>query len=131
MAGKLIKQVWQHYPALYVILLYCGLLMGFADAGERARPLRIGALTASWGPSPQVVCLRDGLTDVGYREHEQFVLGVRFTEGDPAALPAAAREPVQYGVDLIFADADHAAEDVDQVRLRPPRHPWPCCRTLF
>ena len=50
-----------------------------------------------------MVGLRDGLLALGYREHEQFVIGVRFTQGDLAALPAAARELVQYGVDLIFA----------------------------
>ena len=36
-------------------------------------------------------------------ENEQFVLGVRFTQGILAALPAAARELVQHEVDLIFA----------------------------
>ena len=45
-------------------------------------PIRIGVLTASWGPKPQVVGLRDGLIELGYREHEQFVLGVRFTQGN-------------------------------------------------
>jgi hypothetical protein len=80
MTGKLIKQVWQRYPALYVILLCSGLLIGFADAGERARPFRIGALTPSWGPSPQGVGLRDGLEELGYREHEHFTIGVRFIE---------------------------------------------------
>jgi putative ABC transport system substrate-binding protein len=40
--------------------------------------------------------------ELGYHENEQFVLGVRFTQGDLTALPAAARELVQYGVDLIF-----------------------------
>jgi hypothetical protein len=36
-------------------------------AGERARPFLIGALNASWGPTPQVVGLRDGLLALGYR----------------------------------------------------------------
>ena len=33
-------------------------------AVERARPFLIGALNASWGPTPQVVGLRDGLLAV-------------------------------------------------------------------
>jgi putative ABC transport system substrate-binding protein len=49
--------------------------------------------------------LREGLLALGYRENEQFILGVRFTQGDPAALPTAARELVRLGVDLIFISA--------------------------
>jgi hypothetical protein len=72
------------------------LLGGAVHAAERAHPFRIGALTESWGPTPSIVALRDGLLELGYRENEQFVLGVRFTQGDLAALPAAARELVQH-----------------------------------
>jgi hypothetical protein len=65
-----------------------------SHAAERTRPIQIGALTESWGPTPGIVGLRDGLPALGYREDEQFVLGVRFAQGDLAALPAAARELV-------------------------------------
>jgi hypothetical protein len=47
MTGELIKPVWQRYTTLYMILLCCELLTGFADAGERTRPFLIGALTES------------------------------------------------------------------------------------
>ncbi|MBI3303093.1 MAG: ABC transporter substrate-binding protein [Deltaproteobacteria bacterium] len=94
--------------SLMVLLMSSGLLIGAAGAAERARPFLIGALTASWGPTPAVTGLRDGLRDLGYREGEQFVLGVRFTQGDLGALPAAARELVQQGVDLIFASGQSA-----------------------
>ncbi len=95
---------WQYYVSLVVLLVSSGLLTGGVGAEERAQPIKIGVLTSSWGPTPAVVGLRDGLLELGYRENEQFVLGVRFTQGDLAALPAAARELVQYGVDIIFAD---------------------------
>jgi putative ABC transport system substrate-binding protein len=85
-------------------------LVGTAHTAERTRPLRIGALTESWGPTPAIVGLRDGLLALGYREHEQFVLGVRFTQGDLTALPTAARELVQLGVDLLFASDVPAAK---------------------
>jgi putative tryptophan/tyrosine transport system substrate-binding protein len=93
-----------------VLLVGRVLLVGTAHAAERTRPLRIGALTESWGPTPAIVGLRDGLLALGYREHEQFALGVRFTQGDLAALPAAARELVQLGVDLLFASDVPAAK---------------------
>jgi len=40
------------------------------------------------------------LLELGYKENEQFVIGVRFTQADLAALPAAARELAQYGVEV-------------------------------
>ena len=43
---------WQHAVMFVVLLVYSGLLLQGAHAAERSRPLRIGALTASWGPTP-------------------------------------------------------------------------------
>ena len=110
----------QWYAALIALLVGSGLLTSSVGAAERTYPIKIGVLTASWGPTPQVVGLRDGLLELGYRENEQFVLGVRFTQGDPAALPAAARELIQYGVDIIFADGDDSAKATQQATTRIP-----------
>jgi putative ABC transport system substrate-binding protein len=104
-----------------VLLLVCrGWFTSDTRAADRARPAHIGVLTASWGPTPQVMGLRDGLLKLGYREHEDFELGVRFTQGRVAALPAAARQLVQYGVDLIVADSDESAMAVQQATSRIP-----------
>jgi len=94
---------------LAVLLLMGGLYAGAAGAAERAKPILIGALNDSWGPPPGVVGLRDGLVELGYRENEQFVIGVRFTQGDTAALPGAARELVQQGVAILFTSEPNAA----------------------
>src|SRR5438132_8824958 len=103
---------------LIVLLVSSALRRGDARAAERARPIRIGALTESWGPTLEIVALRDGLLALGYREPEQFVLGVRFTQGDQTALPAAARELVQHGVDLIFAEGVPAAKVAQMMTSR-------------
>ena len=105
---------------LVVLLVGSGLLSGDASAAERARPIRVGALTESWGPTPAIVGLREGLLALGYREPEQFVLGVRFTQGDLDALPAAALALVQYGVDLIFVEGDTATKAVQIATTRIP-----------
>ena len=89
-------------------------------AEERTQPIKIGALAPTWGPTPDIVGLRDGLVELGYRENEQFVIGVRFTQGDLTALPAAARELVQYGVDIIFADYVDAAKAAQMATSRIP-----------
>jgi len=98
-------------PALAValVVLSVGVLGGGAVSAQPGRPVRIGELTESWGPTKGIVGFRDGLRELGYRENEHFVLGVRFTQGDTAALPAAARELVQQGVDLLLAAGADAA----------------------
>jgi len=78
-------------------------LSGHAIAAQPHRLIKIGALTESWGPTLAIVGLRDGLKELGYREDQDFVIGVRFTQGNSAELPAAARDLVKLGVDLIVA----------------------------
>ncbi len=106
--------------SLLVFLPAGYLIVSGAGAAERAGPVRIGALTESWGPTPQIVGLRDGLIGLGYRESEQFFIGVRFTRGDPAALPGAARELVQQGVVLIFASDESAAKAAQKATSKIP-----------
>jgi putative ABC transport system substrate-binding protein len=48
------------------------------------------------------------------------VLGVRFTQGDLASLPEAARQLVSYGVDLIFVDTDESAKAAQQATSQIP-----------
>jgi len=92
------------------LLVSSGLLTGGLGAAERAKPVKIGALTDSWGPTPGMLGLRDGLEKLGYREDKDFVIGVRFTQGDIATLPAAARELVQRGVDILFTSNPASAK---------------------
>jgi ABC-type uncharacterized transport system substrate-binding protein len=108
--------------ALVVLLMSGGELAGGTRPTERVQPFRIGVLTSSWGPTPWIVGLRDGLLALGYRENEHFVIGVRFTQGDLAALPAAARELVQYGVDLIVT----ATLEVKAAQMATTRIPIVC-----
>jgi putative ABC transport system substrate-binding protein len=105
---------------LVALLTSYGFLAGFTSATDFARPIRIGALTESWGPTPEIVGLRDGLLELGYREHEQFTIGVRFTRGDVAALLGAARELAEYEVDLIFASDILSAQAAQRATNRIP-----------
>src|SRR5690242_6016709 len=91
-----------HCYFILSLLIALTLFTSGAGAVERPKPIRIGALTDSWGPTPGLIGLRDGLTDLGYRENQDFVIGVRFTEGNIAALPQAARELVKQGVEILF-----------------------------
>jgi putative ABC transport system substrate-binding protein len=90
------------YLILFLLFAWSERLVCDAVAADRTKPIRIGALTDSWGPTPGMVGLRDGLQKLGYQENRDFVIGVRFTQGDISALPTAARELVQQGADLLF-----------------------------
>jgi putative ABC transport system substrate-binding protein len=91
-------------------MLLGGGLVGGSAAQPRAKPLLIGALTESWGPTPAIVGLRDGLVELGYRENEHFVLGIRFTEGSAEELPRAARQLVHRGADILVTGGGGAGE---------------------
>lgn len=110
---------WQ-MVVVALLLVSSGLVSRGVSRAERARPIRIGALTMSWGPTSMIVGFRDGLVELGYRNNEDFFLGVRFTQGDITALPAAARELVQSGVDLIFANENEAAKAAQRATARIP-----------
>lgn len=109
---------------LYVCLLTGALILVSALAGraaphEQNRLVKIGVLTPVWGATPQVVGLRDGLEELGYRENEDFVIGVRFTQGNLSMLSAAARDLVAMAPDLIVAH-DAAAVPIKQATAKIP-----------
>ncbi|MGH7828252.1 MAG: ABC transporter substrate-binding protein, partial [Candidatus Binatia bacterium] len=105
---------------VYAMLFALCALISDVSAAERTQPIRIGALTDSWGPTPGVVGLRDGLKELGYRENQDFVIGVRFTQGNIAALPQAARELVKQGVDIVFTNNPAPAKAAQMATNRIP-----------
>ena len=102
------------------MLLSLGRLSQSPEAAARQRPVRIGALTDSWGSTPHMAGLRDGLVALGYREREDFVIGVRFTQGQHARLPAAAQDLVRSGVDLLFVTSALPAQAAQRATTQIP-----------
>jgi len=106
-----------------VVLITLGMIVFACQrvaAAERQGPVKIGALNEGWGPTPATIGLRDGLLALGYREGEQFTIGVRFTQGDVGALPAAARELVRAGADIIFATTTNAVKAAQAATTETP-----------
>ena len=85
---------------------------------QSTRLAKIGALTESWGPTPAIVGLRDGLQELGSREEKDFTIGVRFTEGNTADLPAAARDLVRHRVDVIVTTESGTAVKAAQMATK-------------
>lgn len=112
------------WPSSLWVLVLCWVGCGFwthaGHCAERVRPIHIGALTDSWGPTSTIVGFRDGLVSLGYREPEDFVLGVRFTQGDRTALAVAASQIIEAGADLVFADSNSTAKAAQHATTHLP-----------
>jgi putative ABC transport system substrate-binding protein len=108
------------YVSLAVLVAGAWLLASGVSDAQHGRPVRIGVLTNSFGLPPPAVGLRDGLLALGYRENEQFVLGVRFTGGDMTTLHAGARELIEHGADLIFASGANPARAAREATKKIP-----------
>jgi ABC-type uncharacterized transport system substrate-binding protein len=90
-------------------------LLSRETSAQPTRLAKIGALTESWGPTPAIVGLRDGLQELGYREDKDFAIGVRFTEGKVAELPAAVRDLIRHRVDVIVTTESGTATKAAQM----------------
>ena len=90
--------------------LFLGVLLFSTPGHAFEAPVRIGVLTPAWGAPGGLDGLISGLVDRGYRENEDFVVGVRFTSGDLSQLPEAARAMLDHGVDIIIAQNVPAAK---------------------
>jgi len=96
--------------ALAGTLLLC-LFALVAEAQEARRPFRIGVLNEAFAAShPTVEGLRAGLKELGLDEGRHVTFDIRFTEGKPEAMPAAAGALVKTGVDLIFTSQEAATK---------------------
>jgi putative ABC transport system substrate-binding protein len=101
-------------------LLWLHILSTPALAKEFERPIRIGVVSPYWENTDQLNGLRQGLEELGYRESIDFVIGVRFTSGDTAALPGAVRELLGTGPDILFADSHWSALAVNKADPNAP-----------
>ena len=119
-------RTWTPYSQLPYLRLLAICVMGMSlsttdiSSAKGAPPTLIGVLSESWGPTSGVVGLRDGLVQLGYQENQDFVLGVRFTQGDNSALPGAAQELAQSGADLLLADSNSTAKALQRVSSHIP-----------
>jgi putative ABC transport system substrate-binding protein len=96
--------------ALAVALVLC-LLPLVAGAQEARRPFRIGVLNEAFAAShPTVEGLKAGLKELGLDEGRHVTFDIRFTEGKPEAMPAAAEALVKTGVDLIVTSQEAATK---------------------
>jgi len=116
----LVRKTPLRYLILFMLIVLQSLVIEDVGGAVRTKPILIGVLTDSWGPTPGVVGLRDGLKERGYFENQDYVIGVRFTQGNIAALPQAARELVGQGIDILFTANPAPAKAAQMATNRIP-----------
>lgn len=107
-------------PRWWALVMIALLTAGGPAAGQDIAPARIAVLTTSFGLVPHVAGLREGLAALGYREGDDFVLQVRFTEGDQTSVERAVGAAIWSGADLIFAIGARPALAAREMTRRIP-----------
>lgn len=96
----------------FIITLALGVLWAplSTKAQQPQRPYRIGILHEAYVPNiPQVEGLKAGLKALGVEEGRDVTFDIRFSRGNPQAIPAAAAALARPGTDLIYAADEEAA----------------------
>ena len=122
LSSRLVRQIrWVGQVCLLALIVGgIGLsIRGVSYAGAD-RPVQIGVLTDSWGPTPHYFGLRDGLIELGYRENIDFYLGVGPTEGNRHILIRAAEDLIELGANILYADSIAVAKAAQQVTTEIP-----------
>jgi putative ABC transport system substrate-binding protein len=92
-----------------VLAALLALSLSAAPGQPARRPFRVGVLNEAFSAShPTVEGLKAGLRELGLAEGRDVAFDIRFTEGKPEAMPAAAEGLVKTGVDLIFTSQEAA-----------------------
>jgi putative ABC transport system substrate-binding protein len=84
------------------------------------RPIPIGMLAYLYGPTADMLGMRDGLVELGLRQDEHVALGVRYAEGDENMLDTIVRQLVRDGAKVLYASGSKALEAAQQVTTRTP-----------
>jgi putative tryptophan/tyrosine transport system substrate-binding protein len=106
---------WVARIGLVVLLLW---LPG-ADAQQRAKTARVGLLSLSAGPNPNMDVFR-GLRELGWIEGKNLVVEERWAAGQQDRLPALAADLVRRNVDVIVTSSTPAAVAAKQATTRIP-----------
>jgi putative ABC transport system substrate-binding protein len=83
-------------------------------------PIAIGMLASLWGPTEDMLGVRDGLAALGYRQDEQVAFGFRAAEGHEDTLDTIARQLVRDGAQLLIASDWKALQAAQRVTTRTP-----------
>jgi putative ABC transport system substrate-binding protein len=90
----------------------------FLPPASRTKVPRVGILTLA--PHSGIEAFRQALRDLGYVEGRNIVLELRSAQGNEERLPALADELVNLKAEVILADGDRAAREVQRLTTTIP-----------
>jgi putative tryptophan/tyrosine transport system substrate-binding protein len=116
-----VRAVGHRRVSVYAVLVLLGLFLSSVEAQQQGRFYRIGVLNEAYAPHhPAVEGLKSGLKEIGFEEDHHVAFDIRFTEGNPQILPAAAAALVAGGMDLIFTSGEAATQAAKEVTQKIP-----------
>ncbi len=83
-------------------------------------PVAIGMLAYLWGPTDDMLGLRDGLAELGYHQNEHIALGVRFAEGRDHQLKPIVRQLVSNGAAVLYVSEWNVLQATQRVTAHIP-----------
>ena len=103
-----------------LLALLIGASVWAAEPPRRSGPVLIGMLTYLWGATSDMVAVRDGLEELGYRNNEHFAVGARAAEGSEAKLAVIMGEFKDAGVDIVYASGWKALQAARRAGIGKP-----------
>jgi ABC-type uncharacterized transport system substrate-binding protein len=109
-------------PIRLAIVLTVSLVLApyAADAQQPAKIPRIGFLSHSSGPNPDIDAFRQGLRELGWIEGQNIAVEYRWAAGRQDQLPALVAELVRLRVDVIVTSSTPAAQAAKQATTTIP-----------
>jgi putative ABC transport system substrate-binding protein len=114
------KAAWRFGWMMVLMALLVGISANDVPTSERDEPMPIGMLASLWGPTEDMLGLRDGLTARGIHQNEQVALGVRSAAGDASRLEVLARDLLRDGAKVLYASGWKALQAAQRVTRRTP-----------
>lgn len=106
---------------MVLVLLLAGTPAIGMETPERGDgPIAIGMLAHLWGPTEDMLGVRDGLAELGLHQNEQVALGVSYAAGDASRLEAMVRQLLRDGATMLYASGWKALEAARRVTRRTP-----------
>jgi putative ABC transport system substrate-binding protein len=96
---------------VWVVLSLLALFPFLAGAQPARRLYRIGTVNEAWAANhPTVEGLKAGLKERGLEEGRHVTFDIRYTRGNPQAIPVAVTALLKAGVDLLFTSHEAATQ---------------------
>jgi ABC-type uncharacterized transport system substrate-binding protein len=118
-----VERAVKHIMRKITVLTLCAMLSALCASAEAQQPKkvpRIGYLSSTPNPGPQVEAFRRGLAELGYVEGKDFQLEYRHIEGKPDRVPNFVAELTKFDIDVFVSPIPPAIRAAKQTTKTIP-----------